>query len=745
MIRTKIDILLFLIVSLGALSCNKTPDPLPVEPVRNEVVLNVDVIAPQAIKEQWTESIGLAQKAIALAQNRVDNPVRLNLRYHNEETEDLDALGYALTHPEEGADTCHAVVGPYYSYNAQHILRYARENRLPVLMPTCTSVELQRIYAQETYAWFFTESDITQCEIMIGAARAVGATDVAMVYSNDTYGQSFKDWFAFYATEQEIHMAVEAPLTYAKGQDLRPFLQEASEAAQGEKVFLLIALSDASLYEEVCRQLVDFPHIYPICADDCYESRFINSWDDRHTFYLGVTPVGSMNLGYPQSYKELYGRLPYRGEAQVYDALCLLALGKTHQMVNGERCLIDGKQVEYLQSPYTIGLTDHMRSLVASTEGEATQWDAAGLTTAFTQIRAGKPVSLSGATGHLTFAQGNYTSILNTTYMLWSMGDGADKVEPVCYLSAAGSNTEASVTAMWERDKQWEQVFNDTPVDHDLGPITSRWAVVLSPSTTWSNYRHQADAFAMYQLLRRSGYEDDHIVLIVEDNLYDNPRNIYPGQIFVERGGGADGDAGIMGEDVRKGAVVDYHFTDLKPDDVASIMTGQSSERLPQVIHPDEGSNIFFFWSGHGGDKEGPLWGDEDARDYFGKQRIKDIVTALHEQNKYRRMFFAIETCYSGRWGEALRGIPDVLVLTAANPYESSKADVHSRELGVYLSNAFARTFRDCIVADNRITIYDLYKELASTTNGSHVSIYNHAQYGSVYTENMEDYFLWRE
>ncbi|MBQ2331891.1 MAG: ABC transporter substrate-binding protein [Bacteroidales bacterium] len=230
--RTKIVILLFLIVSLGALSCSKTPDPLPVEPVRKEVVLNVDVIAPQAIKEQWTESIGLAQKAIALAQNRVDNPVRLNLRYHNEETEDLDALGYALTHPEEGADTCHAVVGPYYSYNAQHILRYAREDRLPVLMPTCTSVELQRIYAQETYAWFFTESDITQCEIMIGAARAVGATDVVMIYSNDTYGQSFKDWFAFYATEQEVYMAVEAPLAYVKGQDLRPFLQAASEAAQ---------------------------------------------------------------------------------------------------------------------------------------------------------------------------------------------------------------------------------------------------------------------------------------------------------------------------------------------------------------------------------------------------------------------------------------------------------------------------------------------------------------------------------
>ncbi len=737
-----IDISLFVTISLLAFSCNKTPDqPLPADNTPKEVVLNVDVILPQEIKEQWEGSIEMAQNAIALAQNRVDNPVRLNLRYHNEETENLDALGYELTHPKEGADTCHAVIGPYYSYNAQHILRYARENRLPVLMPTCTSVELQRIYAKETYAWFFTESDITQCEIMIGAARAVGATDVAMIYSNDTYGQSFKDWFGYYATEQDIHMAVDAPLAYTKGQDISAFLQEANDAAQGEKVFVLIALLDASLYEEVCNQLVAYPHLFPICADACFESRIIDSWKNKQAFYLGITPVGSVSLGYPQSYKEIYGRLPYRGDAQVYDALCLLALGQTHRMVNGDRCLIDGKQVEYMLSPYTIGLTDHMRALVASREGESTLWDAAGLTTAFNGIRAGKPVFLNGASSNLNFAPDNYTSIVNTTYMLWAMGEGTEIVEPVCYLSAAGSNTEASVTSMWERDKEWEQVFSDTPVDHELGPIESRWAVVVSPSTTWSNYRHQADAFAMYQLLRHSGYDDDHIVLIVEDNLSDNPRNVYPGQIFVER----DGGSGIMDEDVRKGAVVDYHFTDLKPEDLADIMTGKRSEHLPEVITPDANANVFFFWSGHGGDKEGPLWGDEDAVSYFGKQRIKDIVTSMQEQDMYRRMFFAIETCYSGRWGEALSGIPDVLVLTAANPYETSKADMHNRELGVYLSNAFARTFRDCIVADNQITIYDLYKELARTTNGSHVSIYNHGQYGSVYTETMEDYFLWRE
>ncbi len=111
---------------------------------------------------------------------------------------------------------------------------------------------------------------------------------------------------------------------------------------------------------------------------------------------------------------------------------------------------------------------------------------------------------------------------------------------------------------------------------------------------------------------------------------------------------------------------------------------------MPKVISPTETSNVFFFWSGHGGNREGPLWGNEDATQYFGTDRIKNIVSEMNSRNKYRRMMFAIETCYGGKWGEALEGQPDVLVLTAANPYEYSMADVHDKDLGVYLSNAFA-------------------------------------------------------
>ena len=104
-------------------------------------------------------------------------------------------------------------------------------------------------------------------------------------------------------------------------------------------------------------------------------------------------------------------------------------------------------------------------------------------------------------------------------------------------------------------------------------------------------------------------------------------------------------------------------------------------------------------------------------------------------------MMLAIETCYSGHWGLALEGQPDVVVLTAATPYESSKADVFDQKLGIYLSNAFTRTFRRLINNDPSITFYDLYRQLARTTNGSHVSLYNAEQYGSVYTETMHEFF----
>lgn len=44
--------------------------------------------------------------------------------------------------------------------------------------------------------------------------------------------------------------------------------------------------------------------------------------------------------------------------------------------------------------------------------------------------------------------------------------------------------------------------------------LKDKWALLVAASTGWNNYRHQADIFAIYQRLKLSGYDDDHIVLI---------------------------------------------------------------------------------------------------------------------------------------------------------------------------------------------------------------------------------------
>jgi len=722
-----------------------------VDPVIETVTLNVDVVLPVSIQEQWKNATNWALENIAKAQKKLQRQVKLNLRYHDEDTENLEDLAYRLTHPEEGEDTCHAIIGPYHSDNAKTFLNYAAQTHLPVVMPTCTSAELQRTNARSTWAWFLTESDIAQCEIMISAARTMGDTDVALIYSPNTYGQSFADWFGYYAAEHGLHIAG-GMTTYQKGNDLSTFLENVIDNAQGNRVRVLVALSDAADYKPVCEQVSEAAMYFEkdlflrcLCADTSYDLKVLSS-DDFLAFGMGITPVASKRYGFSQSYTGRFLQPPLNGEAQMYDALSIIALGAAYRLSSPDKCVVNEKQLD----PNTAGLTDYMRGVVSSLEGVETQWDAAGLALAFSELAAGRLIDLTGASGSLYFDLDTQTKVLYTTYMLWRINyqllfdnvSPYSRVLPLIYLSAQGDTGETSTTAIWQLEKQLEQQFDENSKIHILPEVTDHWAVIISPSTTWANYRHQADAFAMYQLLRQYGYDDDHIVLIVEDNLAYAPENKdFPGQIFVERNDNPDNWDLLANEDVRKGAVVDYHFSQITLDDVGDIMMGKQSERLPHVIHPTATSNVFFFWSGHGGSQGGPLWGNENASTYFGKNRIRNIVEQMNEADMYRRMMFSIETCYSGQWGEALTGLPDVLVLTAANSYETSKADIFDQQIGVYLSNAFARIFRFRIGTWSNITLYDFYRELYKTTNGSHVTIYNHDQYGSVYTETMSDYF----
>ena len=108
---------------------------------------------------------------------------------------------------------------------------------------------------------------------------------------------------------------------------------------------------------------------------------------------------------------------------------------------------------------------------------------------------------------------------------------------------------------------------------------------------------------------------------------------------------------------------------------------------------------------------------------------------------KFRKMFAIIETCYSGGVAQDCTGIPGLLMMTAANPYETSKADAFDNELQVYLSNTFTSSILSQFESNPQTVIRDLYLHAFDKTNGSHVMVYNSDYYGNLYLNDMGEYY----
>ena len=707
-----------ILLSAVLIACSSDNDSSTPAPVETAIVekLNVDVIMPVEVRSMWQPSIDLALANIEAAQKNLSRQVKLNLRYHDESAPDIEQTVYSLCYPKEGDDTCHLILGPYKSSMAETVLANAAQRRVPVMMPDVTSDEVQRIMDGKPYAWFMTESDVTACEAFMNLGSSANLRNAALIYSNDRYGNSFRNWFGYMATEFGITVNPNFLRSYQSGQDLTDIFEQIEKAAADEmkSYMVIIAVGSDNDYKQLIKQVVAardrMDILDPWASPVTY---FVSDVGDSPVVHSAGLPLYTMS-GFDTYYYSLYKENAPNGAAQVYDALMIAVLGAAKRAGNPsgpDQLILDGEKVEYRDEPYGPNLSDWMRALVADKSGTVTTWTVDGLNKAFRLLSQGQNPNLTGATGKLLFD------------------------------SKMHDDGQVATLPTWEWQKLHRQDFEDVHVDHDLPDVKDHWALVVSPSTTWANYRHQADVLAVYQTLRQHGYDDDHIVLICEDNLANAPENKYPGKVYVENPptpGSPFGDD----DNVRKNAVVDYHFTDLQMDDIRKIILGDTDGgRLPQVLRTTAESNLFIFWSGHGADGRGMCWSDGSGSQIFTGERMRGILKELNDRDGYRRCMLAIETCFSGLIGEAIVGLPDVVAITAANTVEPSKADVHNRELGVFLSNAFSRAFRISINNDPSMTLRDLFYNLARTTTGSHVTLYNDANYGSVYSLNAGDYF----
>lgn len=143
-------------------------------PSQEQAVISykVAVVLPSAEKDELSKIVNWAQENIKAAQEGQESRIQLDLEWIDEEGAGMAKEVSRIAHDNSYA----AIIGPRYSRNARIIARESLSYRIPVLMPSVTSTEFQRIYAgsnmTEANLFCLAENDMSQCMAMLSKARA---------------------------------------------------------------------------------------------------------------------------------------------------------------------------------------------------------------------------------------------------------------------------------------------------------------------------------------------------------------------------------------------------------------------------------------------------------------------------------------------------------------------------------------------------------------------------------------------
>lgn len=669
----------------------------------------VAVVLPmeKGLAAHWERTLGMFATNFERAFKNHETGIRLKFEYYDEANADMQELARSLAFNDE----VYAVIGGLYSSNAAIL---AAELTLvgKTFFTLATTEQLVRAYASTGYLWAMTETDITQCEVLLSKVINYGGKSVALLAKdNDDYGQTFIDWFAFQARE----LGLKNMGSYAYTSDNIADVSCQAMQSGAESVICIPSeieemgpMLEAHKTQSLNGQSV--PRM--LFSDTAYGADVLKIHGDAAEGIEGVAFGADPESGFDVSYRTFFNATPTLGESQLHDAAMLIGYAAWHQQFNPE-----------------LSLQKSLRTVVSGENLNMGSWTGEDMGLVVDALAAGKSPYVRGASGHLRFDAKVFTNVLATTYYNFKVYNGQYII--LDYNTSDGGNRTDATLAGWNWKASQMQDFNNSG-EYDYPVHTGNWALLVASSKGWANYRHQADVLAIYQQLKQAGYTDDRIILIAEDDIADNVSNPNKGVVQVT----------IGGNNVYEQVEIDYHMSELQAKDILAILSGEKSERLPVVIESTANDNVFVFWSGHG--VPGALCWNDDAYGIMGDQ-LDETFRRMREKRSYRKLLMMVEACFSGGVMEQCRNIPGMLFVTAANGDETSKADVFNGEMKVWMSNRFTSTFIEQITENKNIALRDLYYRLFINTVGSHVMVYNAENYGNLYSADMSEFINFKK
>ncbi|KAK3318767.1 gpi-anchor transamidase-like protein [Apodospora peruviana] len=246
---------------------------------------------------------------------------------------------------------------------------------------------------------------------------------------------------------------------------------------------------------------------------------------------------------------------------------------------------------------------------------------------------------------------------------------------------------------------------------------TSNWAVLVSTSRFWFNYRHLANVLSIYRTVKRLGIPDSQIILMLPDDMACNPRNAFPGTVYSN----ADRAVDLYGDNIE----VDYRGYEVTVENFIRLLTDRVGDEMPRSkrLLTDDRSNILVYMTGHGGNE---FLKFQDAEE-IGAFDLADAFEQMWEKRRYHEILFMIDTCQANTMYSKLYS-PNIIATGSSELDQSSYSHHADNDVGVAVIDRYTYynlEFLETEVRDtsSKKTVGDLFDSYTYEKIHSHAGV----------------------
>ena len=160
------------------------------------------------------------------------------------------------------------------------------------------------------------------------------------------------------------------------------------------------------------------------------------------------------------------------------------------------------------------------------------------------------------------------------------------------------------------------------------------WAVIVSTSRYFHNYRHASSALSVYAAVRRLGVPDSNIILMLAGAIPCDVRNSAAGSMYNSASHKREN---LYPSDVQ----VDYRGEEVTVEALLGLITDQISVPASRRLRSSAGSRVLIYLTGHGGD-EFLKFGDQFE---LTATELAAAVELLFAQRRCAELLLIVDTC----------------------------------------------------------------------------------------------------